>query len=81
MMAGIVAAGAIGAALAVGGVAYAAGDPDPGTGERIVRVVEDGGGTGYTGDGRDCPDKGTGGAGSGGTESGGATESGTGDNL
>jgi hypothetical protein len=74
MMAGIVAAGAIGAALAVGGVAYAAGDPDTGNGEQIVRVVEDGGGAGYTGDGRDCPDKGTGG-------SGGATESGTGDNL
>ncbi|GAA0901990.1 hypothetical protein GCM10009557_78040 [Virgisporangium ochraceum] len=82
-MAGIVAAGAIGAALAVGGVAYAAGDPDTGNGEQIVRVVEDGGGTGYTGDGRDCPDKGTGegtGTGSGGS-SGGATGSGTGDNL
>ena len=46
-MAGIVAAGAIGAALAVGGVAYVAGDPDQGSGEHIVRVVED-----------DCPDKG-----------------------
>ncbi len=46
-MAGIVAAGAIGAALAVGGVAYAAADPNSGSGEQIVRVVED-----------DCPDKG-----------------------
>jgi hypothetical protein len=36
MMAGIVAAGAIGAALAVGGVAYAAGD-GTGSGEQIVR--------------------------------------------
>ena len=73
MMAGIVAAGAIGAALAVGGVAYAAGDPGTGNGEQIVRVVEDGGATGYTGDGRDCPDKGTGGSG--------GTEAGTGDDL
>ncbi len=46
-LAGIVAAGAIGAALAVGGVAYAAADPNSGGGEQIVRVVED-----------DCPDKG-----------------------
>jgi hypothetical protein len=52
-MAGIVAAGAIGAALAVGGVAYAAAD-DPGTGngEQIVRVVDQGDHDG------DCPDKG-----------------------
>lgn len=73
-MAGIVAAGAIGAALAVGGVAYAAGDPDTGDGDRIVRVVEE---DGYTGTGgRDCPDKGgsTGGGSEGGTQ-------GTGDDL
>jgi hypothetical protein len=57
-MAGIVAAGAMGAALAVGGVAYAAGGPDSGNSETIVRVVEDGGTTGYTGTGDDCPDKG-----------------------
>ncbi len=78
-MAGIVAAGAIGAALAVGGVAYAAGDGGSGNGEQIVRVVEDGGSTGYTGDGRDCPDKGNAGESGGGTE--GGTEAGTGDNL
>jgi hypothetical protein len=80
-MAGIVAAGAVGAALAVGGVAYAAGDPGSGGGEQIVRVVEDGGSTGYTGDGRDCPDKGTGESGGTGESSGGATGSGTGDDL
>jgi hypothetical protein len=53
-MAGIVAAGAIGTALAVGGVAYAAGDPDTGNSEQIVRVVEEG----TPGDRGDCPDKG-----------------------
>ena len=73
-MAGMVAAGAIGAALAVGGVAYASGDPGTGNSEQIVRVVEDGGTTGYTGGG-DCPDKG----GSSGESEG--AESGTGDNL
>ena len=51
-MAGIVAAGAIGAALAVGGVAYAAADPDIGNSESIVRVVEE--------DGTDCPEKNSG---------------------
>ncbi len=72
-MAGILAAGAIGAALAVGGVAYAGGNGE-GAGEQIVRVVEteDGTGAGY-----DCPDKG-GQSGEGNTESG--TES-AGDNL
>jgi hypothetical protein len=51
----MVAAGALGAALAVGGVAYAANDPDSDGGQQIVRVVEDDGGTaGYD---RDCPDK------------------------
>jgi hypothetical protein len=71
-MAGIVAAGAIGAALAVGGAAYAAGDPDTGNGGQIVRVVED---DATTGD-RDCPDKG-GSAGASGTPG----ESGAGENL
>ncbi len=71
-MAGIVAAGAIGAALTVGGVAYAAGDPNSGNGEQIVRVVDTEDGTA----GYDCPDKG--GAENGGAESG---ENGTGDNL
>jgi hypothetical protein len=66
-MAGIVAAGALGAALAVGGAAYAAGDQGTGNGEQIVRVV-DSEGT----DGRDCPDKGAGGSGESGE---------TGDNL
>ena len=72
-MAGIVATGAIGAALAVGGVAYAAAD-DPGTGngEQIVRVVDQGGEEGTQGDRGDCPDK----AGNQGN-----TESGTGENL
>jgi hypothetical protein len=68
-MAGIMAAGAIGAALAVGGVAYAAGDPDTGNGDRIVRVVEEDGATGYTG--TDCPDRG--GSTGGGTEGSGDT--------
>ena len=75
-MAGIVAAGAIGAALAVGGAAYAAGEPDTGNGGQIVRVVEDDATTGYTGGDRDCPDKG-GSAG----ESGTPAESGTGETL
>ena len=58
-MAGVVAAGALGAALAVGGVAYAAGVPDSDGGQKIVRVVEDDGGTaGYD---RDCPEKSGGG--------------------
>jgi len=71
-MAGIVAAGAIGAALAVGGVAYAAGDPDTGNVDQIVRVVDQGGEEGTQGDRGDCPDK----AGNQGN-----TESGTGENL
>ena len=60
-MAGVVAAGALGAALAVGGVAYAAGGAGPDTdgGQQIVRVVEDDGATGYDGN---CPDKGDGGS-------------------
>ena len=59
VVAGVLAAGAMGAALAVGGVAYAAGDPDPGGGQQVVRVVEeDGTGGGYAGRGGDCPDKG-----------------------
>jgi hypothetical protein len=70
-MAGIVAAGAIGAALAVGGVAYAAADPDTGNGGQIVRVVEEDGSTGY-----DCPDKGTGDSGENSGEN-----SGTGEDL
>ncbi|WP_203985654.1 hypothetical protein [Virgisporangium aurantiacum] len=68
-MAGVVAAGAIGAALAVGGVAYAAGDPDSGTGEQIVRVVDQGGEQTRG----DCPDKGE--------NNNGNTETGTGENL
>jgi hypothetical protein len=55
-MAGAVAAGAVGVALAVGGAAYAANGTDTDGGQQVVRVVEeDGGGTaGYRGN---CPDK------------------------
>jgi hypothetical protein len=69
-MAGIVAAGAIGAALAIGGVAYAADDPD--TGDQIVRVVDQGEQNGDGTQTGDCPDKA-------GNE--GNTESGSGENL
>jgi hypothetical protein len=59
VVAGVLAAGAMGAALTIGGVAYAAGDPESGSGQQVVRVVEeDGTGSGYTGRGGDCPDKG-----------------------
>jgi hypothetical protein len=58
VVAGVLAAGAMGAALAIGGVAYAAGDGESGSGQQIVRVVEEDGTGGYTGRGGDCPDKG-----------------------
>jgi hypothetical protein len=56
VMAGALAAGALGVALAVGGAAYAAGDPDTDGGQQVVRVVENDGGT--AGDRGDCPGKG-----------------------
>lgn len=62
-MAGVLAAGALGAALAAGGVAYAANGPgaDLDGGQQIVRVVEEDGGTaGYD---RNCPGKSGGGSG------------------
>ena len=71
-MAGMVAAGAVGAALAVGGVAYAAAGPDTGNGEQIVRVVDQDSDEGTRGTRGDCPDK---------TGNQGSTESGTGENL
>jgi hypothetical protein len=56
---GALAAGALGAALAVGGAAaYAADGTDLDGGQQVVRVVEDDGGA----TGRDCPDKGEGGS-------------------
>jgi hypothetical protein len=61
VIAGVVTAGALGAALAVGGVAYAASGADADTdgGQQVVRVVEDDGGTGGTaGYVGNCPDKG-----------------------
>ena len=70
-MAGIVAAGAIGAALAVGGVAYAAADPDTGTGDGIVRVVDQN--ENENGTPGDCPDKGG--------NNNGNSETGSGENL
>ena len=66
VIAGVVTAGALGAALAAGGVAYAASGAGADTdgGQQIVRVVEDDGGTGGGTAGYDgnCPDKGDGGS-------------------
>jgi len=60
-MAGALAAGALGVALAVGGAAYAATDGDTDGGQQVVRVVEDDGGAGGTAGQRgDCPGKGGG---------------------
>lgn len=72
-MAGIISAGAIGAALAVGGVAYAAADPDTGNGDQIVRVVDQGSEEGTQGTRGDCPDKGG--------SNNGSSEAGSGENL